>query len=205
MCILLVIFLTAGISVTYYILTRQDKQRESQERIQIAFDIMLDDFVSREDLYTEVIEKFVQDNFHLSMTAHFYNQDASQIQSMEFIAAYFFALVDELKKFGQAISVDRLLFYGIDKRLLIAYHHQANQEDVGVYRKTQAGEDVYLSLNDPIVRSRFINATESIPDTQLPPHIAASWNNQRQPLTGDRKTSHQKDVDSRVYDCRLIP
>ena len=38
MSILLVLLITAGISTTYYILTKQDKQRESRQRIQVAFD-----------------------------------------------------------------------------------------------------------------------------------------------------------------------
>ena len=37
MCILLVLLATTGISVTYYVLTKQDKHRESGQRIKIAF------------------------------------------------------------------------------------------------------------------------------------------------------------------------
>jgi hypothetical protein len=39
LCIFLVLMTTIGISATYYVLTKRDKHRESQQRIQIAFDI----------------------------------------------------------------------------------------------------------------------------------------------------------------------
>ena len=52
LCIVLVLLITIGISATYYVLTRQDKQRESQQRIRIAFDIILNDFNKRVTTYT---------------------------------------------------------------------------------------------------------------------------------------------------------
>ena len=41
LCILLVFLTTVSISAAYYTLTRQDKHRESRQRIRIAFDIIL--------------------------------------------------------------------------------------------------------------------------------------------------------------------
>ena len=74
MCILLVLLTTVGISVTYYVLTKQDKHRESRQRIQIGFDIILKDFTDRTDRYIRRLENFLQENINAGWTAHSYNQ-----------------------------------------------------------------------------------------------------------------------------------
>ena len=63
LCILLVLLATVSISVAYYTLTRQDKRRESQQRIQIAFEIIanLEQKRATEEIersMEEVIEQF---------------------------------------------------------------------------------------------------------------------------------------------------
>jgi hypothetical protein len=64
-CIALVLLTTAGISITYYILTRQDKQRASRQQIQIAFNILLNDFAKRITTYAVSVRQFLQENVTL--------------------------------------------------------------------------------------------------------------------------------------------
>jgi methyl-accepting chemotaxis protein len=175
LCVFLVVLTTAGISTTYYWLTRQDKHRESRQRIQIAFDIILDDFVNRRATYISRLEEFLKENVPLSRAIHFYSRDESQIQSMEFILIHFSQVANDLKKFGRTVSANRLTLYGVNKRLALVYQHHEDQEDVGVYGISTAGNDTYLSLNNPSDRSRILFSNQSIPDTPLPVGVNAHF------------------------------
>jgi|PlaIllAssembly_1097288.scaffolds.fasta_scaffold2739056_1 hypothetical protein len=77
MTIFLVAVTTVGISLAYYVLTRQDKQRESRQRIQIAFKIILDDVNNRREQSIRSFEKFLKEeqtlNEVLNYTRHVEN------------------------------------------------------------------------------------------------------------------------------------
>ncbi len=175
LCVFLVVLTTTGISTTYYWLTKQDKHRESRQRIRIAFDIILDDFVNRRDTYTRRLEEFLEENVPLSRATYFYSRDESQMNSMEFILIQFSRVADDLKKFGRSILANRLSLYGINKRLLLVYQRHEDQEGVGVYRISNTGDDSYLSLNNPSERSRILFGNQPIPNVPLPLGIAAKF------------------------------
>ncbi len=175
LCVFLVLLTTGGISVTYYWLTKQDKQWESRQRIRIAFDIILDDFVNRRASYTRGLEGFLEENVPLSRATYFYSRDESQIGSMEFILIHFSQVAEDLKKFGRTILANRLTLYGINKRLLLSYQRYDDVEDVGIYRISHTGEDSYLSLNSPSDRSQILFSNQSIPDAPLPVGVAAHF------------------------------
>ena len=85
LCLLLVLLTTATISATYYVLTKQDKQRESRQRIRIAFDIILDDFATRLTSYTQRFDEFLKEELVLHKATYAYSEDTSRIRENSFI------------------------------------------------------------------------------------------------------------------------
>ncbi len=176
MCILLVFLTTASISATYYMLTKQDTQRESRERIRIALDIILDDYTDRLHTSTGRLDEFLQGDASISLIPHMYNQDESQIASAQYIASFLIRLAQKLKEFGQTVSADRVAVYGANKRLLAIYRRDGDQETVGGYVVSQTGNDTYLVLDDPFrVSTLLAFDRQPIPDAPLPSGIPASY------------------------------
>ena len=167
--LLLVLLTTVGLSIVYYLLSRQENQRESRQRIQSAFNIIIDDFFNRRDAYTKRLEEFLNENVPLSRAVHFYNRDATQLQSPDFIIIHFSRVADDLKKFGRTMSINRLTLYGLDKRLLMLYQQRDNQEDIGIYRSSKTGEDSYFPLTE---RAQILFSSQDIPNTPLPHGIS---------------------------------
>jgi methyl-accepting chemotaxis protein len=176
MCILLVLLATVGISTTYYLLTKQDKYRESQQRVQIAFDIMLDDFTERLNTYTGRFREFLKEKDNtLRGTATLYNQDKSLISSPKFLFSIR-RVADELKKFGGVIAVERLSLYAADKRLLAVYLRQGDQETVGGYLVApQTGNNTYLPLDGSVDLTPMVLGEVPIPESPLPAGIVTTF------------------------------
>lgn len=147
MSIILVFLLVLGISATYYVLTKQDKQRESQQRIRIAFDILLTAFTERTQTTLKRFDEFLQEDHVLHETAYFSKQEGS-LTSLSSLLSTLNRGAAELKKFGHLLTIDRLALYGTDKRLLLAYQHADHQETVGAYVATPAGKATYLPMDD---------------------------------------------------------
>lgn len=175
LCMMLVLITATGISTTYYILTKQDKQRESRQRIQIAFDIILDDFQNRVQTYTQRFEVFLQEDVSLKWAADSYNRDKTQLNSTHFITSYLAKVATQLKNFGSVVSANHIALYGADKRLLVVYRHHGDQETFGVYAISSTGENTYLPMEDPSKPITEILLDETIPDHPLPSDIAASY------------------------------
>jgi hypothetical protein len=146
MCTLLVLLTTVGISGAYYLLTKRDKQQESQQRIQIAFDIILDDTVNRLDTYQTRFAEFLKDDEQLLGWLKLYTFVDNSLRSIGFISGNMAKITDELKKFGQSLAADRLLLYGADKRLLAIYSHHNGAETIGGYVISNTGNDTYLPM-----------------------------------------------------------
>ena len=60
LCIVLVVLTTVGVSLTYYILTTQYMNRESQRRIQMMFKIIVGDITAQLSEYTSLLGDFLQ-------------------------------------------------------------------------------------------------------------------------------------------------
>ena len=71
-CILLVLLVAASISTAYFVLTKHDKQLESQQRIQVAFDMLIHDMKTKIHLFTTGIEKFLKDSRSIHGAAYMY-------------------------------------------------------------------------------------------------------------------------------------
>jgi methyl-accepting chemotaxis protein len=121
LCILLVLLATVSISITYYTLTKQDKHRESQQRIQIAFEIILDDIANQSQNYINKFDDVLTRDNTLYMAMRVYNKDVSQVSSKQFI-------VSRLANVGHITSVDRLALYGTDKQLVAMYQRPEDQQ-----------------------------------------------------------------------------
>jgi methyl-accepting chemotaxis protein len=175
LCILLVLLTTAGLSIAYYLVTRQDKHRESRQRIRIAFTIILDDMTDQMQTYRKRFDDFLKQDIKLSWISHFYNQEKHQLESSQFMISSLSKVAEELKHFGSIISADRLMLYAVDKRLLAVYRHLDGRDRVGGYVISASGKDTYLPMDDFSKLSEMHYKDLPVPDTPLPPNIQASY------------------------------
>lgn len=184
LCIILVFLTTTGISVTYYVLIKQDKHWESQQRIRIAFDIILDDLENQIQFYARKFDEFLRADPILIGATETYNRDQEQLRDSSFIVTYLARVAESLKKFGYDISAHQITLYGVDKRLLAVYQRHDDQEVAGVYVTSDTNTPTFLLLGDPSqpVTSQESSQTissilfsRSVPDNPLPPDIEASY------------------------------
>ncbi|MCP4396919.1 MAG: methyl-accepting chemotaxis protein [bacterium] len=174
MCVVLVVLASGGLSVTYYTLTKQEKHRESQERIQIAFDIVLADFAERTTSYSSKLDDFLQGDSAFAVTASSYMNKKARINSGSFISNYLIPVADKLKNFGETVSIAQLALYAIDTRLLAVYQrHEEQEESLGVFVVSEAGNDSYLTVGDPSQRMLMAMGQKGIADTPLLPGVSA--------------------------------
>ena len=73
-CLLLVILTTISLSFAYYRLSLQDKQRASQQRVQIAFEIVMDDLTKQFELHRQKLEEFLEANAQFTMAVQMQSQ-----------------------------------------------------------------------------------------------------------------------------------
>ena len=180
MCILLVLLTTAGISITYYTLTRKDKQRESRERIQIAFDIMLDDLANRLQADQQRFEVFLSADQTLRFQSYMFSHDKNLLNFVDGVLLKRSSIgrlqeaAEELKKFGYIVAADQLILYGADKRLLALYQSHEQQETWGGYVISGTGNATYLPM-DGSVDLTAITTGATVPDVPLPSGIDAFY------------------------------
>ena len=128
LCILLVLLTTVGISSTYYLLTKRDKHRESQQRILIAFEIILDDFTRRFQDYAQKFDTFLQRDESIYYLA--VNVTARELKRMQY------HLVPRLADLSFITSADRLAMYGTQEHFEITaqtlenLHHEGIPDDI---------------------------------------------------------------------------
>lgn len=175
MSILLVLLTTIGISATYYVLIKQDTQKESRQRIQSAFAIMLDDLATRLRTYTITFDDLLKENANLGWVTYSYNQEPEQIGEVSFLVTNFKELVEEFRKFGRIISLDQLTLYGADGRLLLLSQRDGERETAGVYTISQHQNDTYLPLDNPSEVSPILFGDKPIPDTELPSGVTVAY------------------------------
>jgi len=178
LCITLVLITAIGISATYYVQTSQEKHRESQQRIRIAFDIALDDFAHQRDAYLARFDEFLKTASGISGTSSIYLQSKEQLfRELTMLNAYFGKTATQMKDFARLISADHLALFAKDGRMLVEYRRHDNQEVVGAYVLSSTGKETFLNLNN--VSSQEMMAIWSgnapIPDAPLPPGFTAQY------------------------------
>jgi methyl-accepting chemotaxis protein len=178
-CIFLVVLTTVSISTAYYFLAKRDKQRESQERIRIAFDMILDEVTSQLTMYTKRTDEFLKSSRAIQIATSMYfsrmntQNSSNKAEILKSIArTYFFHVADELNRFAQIVPVYRLKLYGPDSRLMAAYHRYNGQETVGFYIFSEQGNDTYLSLDDRSQATQILSGHIPTPDLPLPEGIS---------------------------------
>ena len=172
MCVFLVFLTAAGVSITYYVLGKQDKQRESRQRMQIAFDIILDDISERLDSYSRLLVEFLQRDSTPGWSTDGYNKQHDALSSWQFVISYLGPLDDDLKNLGYLSRLDHLALYTLDGRLLLFYHREGKQDSVGAYLISESGQDTYYPLGDSSGLSTMMLSDAAIPDNPLPEGIA---------------------------------
>ena len=85
MCLMLIFLTAGGSSCTYYVLTMQDKQQESRQRLQIAFDIILNDLEKRVATYTDRFNQFLKQNTTILAATYAYRLDESEWGTIKFL------------------------------------------------------------------------------------------------------------------------
>ncbi|GAK51426.1 putative Histidine kinase [Candidatus Moduliflexus flocculans] len=183
-CLSLVLVTIAGISLTYYTLTKQDKQRESRQRIQIGFDIILNDYSRRITTYTQSVKRFLAENVALLWATYTYSRDQSEDGTIRFLFDNFADASEELRQFGRVASADRVMLYGSNRRLLVVYQRIGEQEFKGGYFVSEEEGMQYLPMNDPTILAeitfrynnralRFRN--KPFPKASLPHGVSAMY------------------------------
>ena len=183
-CLSLVMVTIAGISLTYYTLTKQDKQRESRQRIQIGFDIILNDYTRRITTYTQSVKRFLAENVALLWATYTYSRDQSEEGTIRFLFDNFADAAEELRQFGRVASADRVMLYGANRRLLVVYRRVGEQELKGGFFVSEEEGAQYLPMNDPTILAeitfRRINSVlhfknKPFPKTPLPSGVSAVY------------------------------
>lgn len=176
LCILLVVLTAGSISMTYYYLTQKNVHRKSQQKIQIAFDILLDDFENRLKFSYDRVEDFLKGNSTLSSVVQSALENQEQLSSAYFIVSNLVRVVGELKKLGDNISAANIALYTLDKRLLAVFSGGETQEIGGVYVHSKDSKDIFLRTNDPENPiSKILSNEDALITYSLPLSIAAQY------------------------------
>lgn len=173
-CLLLVVLMAVSISTAYFFLSKQETHLESQQRIQVAFDMLIRDVVKQITLFTNGIEEFLDDSRAIRGAAYMYaTQMSLQQQSMETVMksiarSYLLEVTEELKRFAHIINVDRLVLYGADASILALYQKKEGKESIGLSTISNAGNQTYLSLDNLAQATQMLSGNAPIPDQLFP-------------------------------------
>lgn len=153
--LLLVALAIVGISVPHYVITSRDKQRESRQRIQIAFDLLHHDFAKRAAMYTTRFDEFLEGNISLLSATYSYSRDSSEAGTINFLFDHFDTVAEGLKRFGRGTDSDRIALYGANKQLLVVYQRAAGHETFGgIFASYREGLK-YLNMDDASVKAEI--------------------------------------------------
>ena len=171
LCLFLVLLTTIGTSTGYYLLARDNQQRESRNSIQIAFDVILDDLHARSQNYTAQFDEFLKREVTAAWTASLYKEDKEEIASRQFVISYLVSLAGSVKDFCSISGLSRLMLFAKDGRLLLIYQRGEDGEHIGAYLKSSTGQDTYFSLDNTAEISSIIYTGAMIPDRPISPDI----------------------------------
>ena len=180
MSILLVLLTTGGISATYYALITQDKHQESRQRIQMAFDLLLNDFSEQRKTIQARLAEFLDTEPALASAAFLYGQEEAQIGSPLFMNNNLGKAADRLRSFARLIAANTLTLYAADQRLLVAYQKSGERETLGGYVRSGSGNNAFLPLDDrssPEMTALWVG-TAQVPDKPLPAGMETRYNGQ---------------------------
>ncbi|GAK54358.1 methyl-accepting chemotaxis sensory transducer [Candidatus Moduliflexus flocculans] len=123
-CFTLIFLTTLSVSTAYYRLIKRNKEQESQQQIQVAFDIIWDDLTRRLQEHTQRMQDFLlQDQDTLYLVARMYGGTEAKTASIDrdFVTRRLVNLI-------QFASLDRVALYGLNKVSLAQYQRPFEQE-----------------------------------------------------------------------------
>lgn len=198
LCILLLLLTATGISVAYYFLTKQEKRSESQQRIQIAFDVILNDWKTRVIAYQKQFERFLAADT-LRWTTSPYNQDKNILSTIGFMKGQLSKGADELQQFGQLVEADDVALYGLDKRLLLLSHNNQQQNMTGAYVAIDTGENLYLPIEALLETQQVTTPKLTITDAlRLRPELQGRTLSEEITLPEGIKESYAGDIPKEI-------
>ncbi len=177
MCILLVLITTSVLSFSYYTLSKREAQRESQARIQIAFDIIFDDFAQQEQFYRRQFQEFVIQTSSLEWALFSYKNNPAELGSSLFIVSYLAPFANKLRDFSDVVGASQLALYAWDARLLAIYQHDESgasigeADIIGTYATSGQGIPSFLAVTQEL----SLLGTTSIPEYPLPASVAPAY------------------------------
>lgn len=176
LCVFLVVLGGLILSVPYYVLTTQKTRRQSRERIQIAFDIILNDFTRRTETYITRFQEFLAENYTVLWGVYAYSQedlaDDPEWSMIRFLFENFAEVSAEIETFGRVSLADRVMLYGIDRQLLVSYYRADGREMLGSSLHSADEGPRYVPMDDLLVQSEITfrgnNAALRIKEGDLP-------------------------------------
>ncbi|GAK50075.1 response regulator receiver modulated serine phosphatase [Candidatus Moduliflexus flocculans] len=118
---------------------------------------------------------FLENDTFLKWLLSSYRTNPKRFFSFLTISRSLLTTTNALKGFAPTITADRLLVYGSDARLLVAYYRQEQQDHVGAYLRTDEGRDTYLALDDFARLMRELAGNEPLPEVPLPENLPESY------------------------------
>ncbi len=173
-CIGLVLLTTLSLSSAYFLLARQDQQRESRERIQVGFDIIFDGLTNLIETHRSTLVDFLEKDTRLKGAIDLYLQQDDHLTAIRAIAFDLTSLVNEVNTLKDQLHPDRFFIYDPDSRLLVAYQHQAGEEHIGSYVISETGQDTYLPMDDPAIQTTLMRE-KKISDAPLPEGVVSHY------------------------------
>lgn len=172
-CVLLICLMATSISMTYFVLIRREKQRESQQRIQVALDIVLNAMRTQFINYKKQFNAFLAESSSIrGVTSFFYtqmNSKSSRPVSGAIAASYLLNVIDDLKKVVQIMSLNQLMLYGPDRRLMAVYQQKDHEEFVSICVTLPEQQELScLPLNDLSLTSQMLSGGVPLPEYPLP-------------------------------------
>lgn len=198
LCLFLTLLCVMGISTTFYIFTTRSTYRQSQERIQVAFDIILNDIYHQKHTYPNRFNDFLKQDT-LRRTLFNYQQDKRQIGSSLFITGHLVRVLNELQRFGDLVAINKLLLYAEDGRLIAIYKHVNGEEEMGVFALSENNRDSYLSLTDRALQAQILYGSQGIPDAPLPEDVDAHYEGELPTSSYTEMFAKQGSVGLRIY------
>ncbi len=180
--LLLALLTSAGFSITYAVLAKQDKHREFVRQIQMALRFFGDEFATRSQESVRTLEEFASQEFTLSLLLKMYRQTPDDFvnafakgRSKMENASYFGRTGAALQQLGHRMAAKRVLAYGADKRLLLVYLREGAKETVGAYVNSETNRETLLPLDDASQLSMLVMNKQSPSDALLPEGIRAVY------------------------------
>jgi len=201
--LLLVLLTSAGFSITYAVLAKQEKHYEFVRQIQMALRFFGDEFVTHKEEYAQSLQEFVTQEFTFSRLLQMYQQTPDEFinafskdrSKLEY-ASYFGRTGTALQQLGHRMAAKRISVYGADKRLLLVYFRQDATELVGAYVNSETNRGTLLPLDDASKLSVLIVGKQSPADAPLPDGVNAAFS---QPIPDNIVTTFFYDTEAGLH------